>query len=407
MPPEAPERPLVSFFVTAYRQEHLVRASIEAAFAQTWSPLEILLSDDCSPDGTFAVMQEMAAAYSGPHRVILNRNPKNLGITAHVDRIMELTSGDFVVQNAGDDVATPDRTEQARRRLARRAAGGRRRSTRPAAGSTRQAACTRWSTTGRVLAGMTPLEVIRDHGTLVGATLGWDRDLWRVFGPLGPTPIFDDFPTAFRASLIGEIAYLAEPLLHYRMGGTSSRPQGDFGHNYLYGFRIKDLRWHRSFWRAYLEAMAVVAPPDAAECRRLCAAKIAEADFAIGLAETPWWRLPLRLPASPALSLAPPRPDATCARPPSTSLGPLYVRRRDRARRGRRLTGGTAPVAAPIRKSTGWKGSPSGGLAAAQAAPAQVGAVEQVLEVGPEHRRPAALQRERRAPAAGCSARPA
>ena len=40
MPPEAAvnsavtsERPLVSFFVTAYRQEHLVRAAIEGAFA--------------------------------------------------------------------------------------------------------------------------------------------------------------------------------------------------------------------------------------------------------------------------------------------------------------------------------------------------------------------------------------
>ena len=53
-PPEpAGERPLVSFFVTAYRQEHLVRAAIEAAFAQTWQPLEILLSDDASPDGTY------------------------------------------------------------------------------------------------------------------------------------------------------------------------------------------------------------------------------------------------------------------------------------------------------------------------------------------------------------------
>ena len=47
----------------------------------------------------------------------------------------------------------------------------------------------------RILADMTPLEVVRDHGTLVGATLGWDRDIWRVFGPLGPTPVFDDFPT--------------------------------------------------------------------------------------------------------------------------------------------------------------------------------------------------------------------
>jgi hypothetical protein len=157
-----------------------------------------------------------------------------------------------------------------------------------------------------------------------------------VFGPLGRTPIFDDFPTAFRASLIGEIAYLPEPLLHYRMGGTSSRPQGDHGHNYLYGFRIKSLRWHRSFWAAYLEAMAVVEPPDAAECRRLCAEKIAEADFAIGLAETPRWRLPLALPRALALSLG--RRDPKYLRETGKYLaGPLYMRRRDRA--GRKADG--------------------------------------------------------------------
>ena len=119
MPPETPERPLVSFFVTAYRQEHLVRASIEAAFAQTWSPLEILLSDDCSPDGTFAVMQEMAAAYSGPHRVILNRNPKNLGITAHVDRIMELDLGRLRGAERRRRHRDPGPDREARRRLAR------------------------------------------------------------------------------------------------------------------------------------------------------------------------------------------------------------------------------------------------------------------------------------------------
>jgi GT2 family glycosyltransferase len=309
-----------------------VRASIEAAFAQTYSPLEILLSDDCSPDGTFAVMQEMAAAYDGRHKVILNRNPRNLGITPHVDRIMELTSGAFVVQNAGDDVAVPERTEKL---VAAWLASGRR-------AKAIHSARRRLDEEGRlheviddgprILAGMTPLEVIRDHGTLVGATLGWDREIWRVFGPLGRTPIFDDFPTAFRASLIGEIAYLPEPLLHYRMGGTSSRPQGDHGHNYLYGFRIKSLRWHRSFWAAYLEAMAVVEPPDAAECRRLCAEKIAEADFAIGLAETPRWRLPLALPRALALSLG--RRDPKYLRETGKYLaGPHNMRRRDRARR--------------------------------------------------------------------------
>jgi glycosyltransferase involved in cell wall biosynthesis len=327
-PPEpSGERPLVSFFVTAYRQEHLVRAAIEGAFAQTWAPLEILLSDDASPDGTYAVMQEMAAAYRGPHRLILNRNPKNLGITAHVDRIMELTSGAFVVQNAGDDVSVPERTDAlvaawlgSGRRL--KAIHSARRRMDEAGGLHEVVA------DGRVLADMTPLEVIRDHGTLVGATLGWDRAIWDTFGPLGPTPVFDDFPTAFRASLTGGIGYVGQPLLHYRMGGTSARPEGEAGRNYLHGFRIKNLRWHRSFWRSYLEALDRVAPPDAEACRRLCEAKIAGADFAIGLAETPWWRLPLRLPASAALSLA--RRDPVYLRETAKYLaGPLYRRRLD------------------------------------------------------------------------------
>ena len=141
-PAATAERPLVSFFVTAYRQEQFVRAAIEGAFAQTWQPLEILLSDDCSPDGTLRVMQEMAAAYTGPHKVILNRNPKNLGIVPHVDRIMELTSGELMVQNAGDDVSVPDAPSGWSRPGWPRA-GARRRSTRRGGGWTRPAACTR------------------------------------------------------------------------------------------------------------------------------------------------------------------------------------------------------------------------------------------------------------------------
>ena len=54
-------------------------------------------------------MQAMAAAYSGPHRLVLNRNPTNLGLTAHVSRVMQLATGAFVVQNAGDDVSHPER----------------------------------------------------------------------------------------------------------------------------------------------------------------------------------------------------------------------------------------------------------------------------------------------------------
>ena len=267
--------------------------------------------------------------------MILNRNPKNLGITGHVDRIMALTSGAFVVQNAGDDVSVPERTETlvaawlATGRRLKAIHSGRRRM--DEAGGLHEVV-----DDARVLAGMTPLEVIRDHGTLVGATLGWDREIWQVFGPLGPTPIFDDFPTAFRASLIGGIGYVPEPLLNYRMGGTSTRPAGAAGANYLQGFRIKSLRWHRSFWRAYLEAMDRVAPPDAAECRRICERQ----DRRRRLRDRPG-RDPLVAAAVAAAGERGDEPGA--ARPdlpardreiPARAALPPPARRQDRARRG-------------------------------------------------------------------------
>ncbi len=68
------ERPLVTFYVITYNQARFVREAVESALAQTYSPIEILLSDDCSTDGTFEIIQETVKGYSGPHTVILNRN---------------------------------------------------------------------------------------------------------------------------------------------------------------------------------------------------------------------------------------------------------------------------------------------------------------------------------------------
>lgn len=52
------EKPLISYVVTAYNIERFVREAVECAFAQTYSPLEIVLSDDCSSDRTFEIMKK-------------------------------------------------------------------------------------------------------------------------------------------------------------------------------------------------------------------------------------------------------------------------------------------------------------------------------------------------------------
>lgn len=99
----------VTFGLVAYNQEKYVRSAIEGAFAQTFSPMEVILSDDCSPDGTFAIMQEMADAYHGPHKVHARREPKNVGLVQHMINLARVAEGDLLVIGAGDDISYPER----------------------------------------------------------------------------------------------------------------------------------------------------------------------------------------------------------------------------------------------------------------------------------------------------------
>lgn len=106
------DRPLVTFALFAYNQEQYIREAVEGAFSQTYEPLEIILSDDCSTDRTFEVMSELAANYRGPHRVVIRRHSINLQTALHVQSVAEIMSGDLMIVAAGDDVSLPQRTQQ-------------------------------------------------------------------------------------------------------------------------------------------------------------------------------------------------------------------------------------------------------------------------------------------------------
>lgn len=106
------KQPLISYVVTAYNIEGFIRESIECAFSQTYSPLEIVLSDDCSSDRTYEIMEQMAKSYKGPHKIKLNRNDQNLGITRHMNKAyLELAEGEIIIAAHGDDVSLPERTQ--------------------------------------------------------------------------------------------------------------------------------------------------------------------------------------------------------------------------------------------------------------------------------------------------------
>jgi glycosyltransferase involved in cell wall biosynthesis len=213
------ERPLVTFALCAYNQERFIREAIEGAFAQTYEPLEIILSDDCSSDRTFEVMQEMAAAYSGAARIKLNRNASNWGIAKHVNRLVELSTGRLIVPAAGDDVSLPQRVEKLYK--AWRLGGGEVKYMHSSA----KIIHVNSELTGEVYAGtLRDTDTIEDillakHGALypLGATQAWDRQIFETFGPLFPNVHFEDTITSARGAAIGQTKFIDEPLVLYRM----------------------------------------------------------------------------------------------------------------------------------------------------------------------------------------------
>lgn len=102
--------PLVTFAIFTFNQEKFAREAVDAAFAQTYEPIEIILSDDCSSDRTLEILQTMAREYRGSKHVIVRQTKNNCGTLPHVAEVAKLARGELLVLAAGDDVSKPQRT---------------------------------------------------------------------------------------------------------------------------------------------------------------------------------------------------------------------------------------------------------------------------------------------------------
>lgn len=109
---ELQKSPLVTLTLFAYNQERFVREAVQAALNQDYEKLEIILSDDCSTDSTFEIINSIASDYSGPHEIIINRNPVNLGLAKHFSEIVKRARGEIIIVAAGDDISLPTRVSK-------------------------------------------------------------------------------------------------------------------------------------------------------------------------------------------------------------------------------------------------------------------------------------------------------
>lgn len=109
-----PQKPLVSFCVKPYNQREYVGEALDGAFSQTYRPLEIVVCDDGSTDGSAELIQAKIDAYKasgGDIPVVFHSNPVNLGNLDNWIAVGKLAKGELLVKADGDDVSLPERTE--------------------------------------------------------------------------------------------------------------------------------------------------------------------------------------------------------------------------------------------------------------------------------------------------------
>ncbi|MFD2826876.1 glycosyltransferase family 2 protein [Leeuwenhoekiella polynyae] len=87
--------------VPTYGQELFIEKSVRSAMDQDYPNLEIIISDDCSPDNTRRICENLALE---DERITYYYNSKNLGrVKNYHETLYHRANGDYVVNLDGDD----------------------------------------------------------------------------------------------------------------------------------------------------------------------------------------------------------------------------------------------------------------------------------------------------------------
>ncbi len=224
-----------------YNQEDSVRDAVRSVLAQDCPPIDILISDDCSPDATFDVIQQEAAAYTGPHRIQLNRNPENLGVMEHIHTVFALSKADVMINCAGDDLCHANyasrmiETFETQNPLLACSHA----TVKYADGSPAPRVYSKALFYHRIDA----LSASDSMQLYLGATAAWHRDMIDKYGVVQFKDCFEDLIFGFRAALEGRVAVIDEELITYRLGGgITNSPLGPETMADVISRRQKELR---------------------------------------------------------------------------------------------------------------------------------------------------------------------
>lgn len=93
--------PSVSIGLPVYNGEQYIRKTVENLLEQDYTNFELVICDNASSDSTYTICREYAAKDT---RIQLYQNQKNLGSASNFNKVFELSSGEYFMWAAHDDV---------------------------------------------------------------------------------------------------------------------------------------------------------------------------------------------------------------------------------------------------------------------------------------------------------------
>src|SRR5574344_1936060 len=93
----------ISILMATYNGEKYIYEQIESILSQTFQNFELIISDDCSKDNTYLILEEFAKK---DKRISLFKNGENLGYFKNFEKLLSYATGDYIAFSDQDDIWT-------------------------------------------------------------------------------------------------------------------------------------------------------------------------------------------------------------------------------------------------------------------------------------------------------------
>lgn len=104
--------PLVSVLIPAYNHENYIQETIESIINQTYPNIELIILDDGSKDKTWEKITELKPKCENRFVKSHFETKQNEGTCITLNKLLKLSSGEFVYIIASDDLAKPQAIEE-------------------------------------------------------------------------------------------------------------------------------------------------------------------------------------------------------------------------------------------------------------------------------------------------------